>query len=220
MCKTLRAALRRLGVELTVYWSGSFVGPQIAKLLEENRYQFIFQNIRAMLDKLRPDLTDTEIVEGEAFIQQAELVFTCFFALLKSVKVTHKLSATELQNISTQIRQLSEQYRLLVPGPVTPKFHELEAHLFDFLHQMEAGWPYSEEGIESSHHWLKLFYDQYCKVAGWKAKMERLSVGWVANQSQSGMQELTDVLERGRLRKFAPRPNRRKANLETLLVDF
>ena len=32
MCKTLRAALRRLGVELTVYWSGTFVGPQIAKL--------------------------------------------------------------------------------------------------------------------------------------------------------------------------------------------
>ena len=31
------------------------------------------------------DLTDTEIVEGEAFIQQTELVLTCFFVLLKSV---------------------------------------------------------------------------------------------------------------------------------------
>ena len=84
MCKTLRAALRRLGVELTVYWSGSFVGPQIAKLLEENRYQFIFQNIRAMLDKLRPDLTDTEISQGEAVIQQTERVFTCFNFFLRS----------------------------------------------------------------------------------------------------------------------------------------
>ena len=39
-------ALRDLGVELSVYWSGAFVGPQIAKLMDQGRYMYIFVKLR------------------------------------------------------------------------------------------------------------------------------------------------------------------------------
>ena len=39
MMKMLRTVLRKLGIELTVYWAGTFVGPQIAKLMHESRYK-------------------------------------------------------------------------------------------------------------------------------------------------------------------------------------
>ena len=53
---TIRNALREIGIELTIYWAGTFVGPQIAKLTDWDRYKILLEAIEWTLASL--NLTD------------------------------------------------------------------------------------------------------------------------------------------------------------------
>ena len=102
---------------------------------------------------------------------------------------------------------------------VPPKFHTLEAHLVPFLREYNAGWPYSEEGIESSHHWIKFFREKTSHVTGFKRKYGSFISSWQLNKSEDGIAELDNVLQKGRLKTFAHR-KRNKRSLELQLVEF
>ena len=105
-------------------------------------------------------------------------------------------------------------------NPVLPKFHEMEAHLVDFLLEFNCGWPYSEEGIEQAHHWIRLFWEKTAGVTGYKNKLLRFADAWVANQSNNGVDELNAAMHKGRKRAYKPRPNRAKTNLADLFVEW
>ena len=98
--------------------------------------------------------------------------------------------------------------------------HEIEAHLIEFIQDFGCVWVYSEEGIESSHHWLKLFREITCSAVGWRNKYLKLAEYWEENHSKSGMDEVAEIMCKGGKRRFAPRPNREKANLADLVVQF
>ena len=38
MSRAIRTGLRDIGIELTAYWSGTFVGPQISKLMGKDAF--------------------------------------------------------------------------------------------------------------------------------------------------------------------------------------
>ena len=167
MSVSVRRALRDLGVELTVYWSGAFVGPQITKLMDQSRFRYIFIRLREALDTMRDVLTDPEIKNGEHILSMFENASCSFFKLLSLVKVTTALTPVEhIPDIQTDILNLSCKYREFIPGPVTTKFHLLEAHLLQFVLAFGCSWPYSEEGVESAHHWIRLFREKTSYVTG------------------------------------------------------
>ena len=210
MSRMLRTVLRALGVELTIYWAGTFVGPQIAKLMDQDKYKYILENLEGAFCNILHKLTDEERNAGEQLLIVILQVFTAYFELLKRVKITHILSPCHIQDIECKVRNLSAKYRNLIPGPETPKFHEVEAHLVDSLKEFKCGWPYSEEAVESAHHWVRLFREKTSHVTGLKKKLMNFSEHWVTNQSKSGHNELQEIMDRGRQRRYAPRPNRKK----------
>ena len=79
MSRTLRTALRAIGIELTVYWSGAFVGPQIAKLMDRDRYKFTTDNLFATFETMHENLTDEEIRAGESFLHKQTTLWKAFF---------------------------------------------------------------------------------------------------------------------------------------------
>ena len=77
----------------------------------------------------------------------------------------------------------------------------------DFLTEFRCGWPYSEEGIESAHNWIKLFRERMAHFTGFKIKSLNFANMWVANQSEISKEELKQLRTMGRKRAFAPSPN-------------
>ena len=53
MTKMLRTVLRKLGIELTVYWAATFVGPQIDKFRMHNRYELLGQNLQHTYETIK-----------------------------------------------------------------------------------------------------------------------------------------------------------------------
>ena len=152
MSRTLRTALRHLGVELTMYWSGAFV-----KLLDQNRYKFILDNLEATFASMIEHLSEGERDKAEGFLIKTSTTFCAYFELLKAMKSMKKFSDQDIIDIERKVRNFSEKYRLYIPGPVTPKMHMLEAHLVGYIKHFRCFWLYSEEVVESAHHWIKLF---------------------------------------------------------------
>ena len=93
---------------------------------------------------------------------------SCSFSILLSlVKVTKALTPVEhIPDIQTDILNLSCKYREFIPGPVTTKFHLLEAHLLQFVLTFGCSWPFTEDGVESAHHWIRLFREKTSYVTG------------------------------------------------------
>ena len=220
MSNAVRSALRGLGIELTVYWSGQFVGPQIAKLMSKEAYREFFGQLDQAFNVMTPKLSTYEIHQGRALLHEMRQLFGTFFILLSLVKTTQKISLSDASDIEQAVLLLSRRYRKFIPGPVTTKFHALEAHLVDFVTEFSCSWPYSEEGVESAHHWIRLFREKTAGVTGWKQKYENFASAWQANQSLSGVQQLDEVLARGRFRKYAPRPNRKRKFVTLSMEDF
>ena len=77
MTKMLRTVLRKLGIELTVYWAGTFVGPQIDKFRTHDRYELLGQNFRLTYESIKIKLTDAECECGEHFL--LKILYVCFF---------------------------------------------------------------------------------------------------------------------------------------------
>ena len=154
MSNAVRSALRGLGIELTVYWSGQFVGPQIAKLMSKEAYHEFFGQLDQAFNVMTPKLSTYEIHQGRALLHEMRQLFGTFFILLSLVKTTQKISLSDASDIEQAVLLLSRRYRKFIPGPVTTKFHALEAHLVDFVTEFSCSWPYSEEGVESAHHWI------------------------------------------------------------------
>ena len=157
MSNAIRSALRALGIELTVYWSGQFVGPQIAKLMSKEAYTEFFHQLNQAFTAINPKLLIPEIQQGRALLNEIRQLFGSYFVLLSLVKRTQKITVSDASDIEQAVLLLSRKYRKFIPGPVTTKFHALEAHLLDFVTEFGCSWPYSEEGIESAHHWIRLF---------------------------------------------------------------
>ena len=96
MSRTLRSVLRQLDIELTLYWSGQFVGPQISKLLEQNRYTIVLEKLQQTFNKISPSLSETQIDKAECFLVQLGIVMGSVFRLLKLVKVTKKMNDADI----------------------------------------------------------------------------------------------------------------------------
>ena len=127
------------------------------------------------------------------------------------VKVTHQLSKQEIDHIESVIEKFSISFRRTTQFVLSskkkgkrgaskaepPKFHTLKAHLVPFLREYNAGWPYSEEGIESSHHWIKFFREKTSHVTGtsFKRKYGSFISSWQLNKSEDGIAELDNVLQ-------------------------
>ena len=80
MTKMLRTVLHKLGIELTGYWAGTFVGPQIDKLRTHNRYELLGQNLRYAYETIKIKLTDAECECGEHFLlKMEEILCVCVF---------------------------------------------------------------------------------------------------------------------------------------------
>jgi hypothetical protein len=220
MSRAVREALREVGIELTIYWSGQFVGPQMEKLMPKKAYQHFITKLKTTLDFMKSQLSEDEFQKGKAFLLQLEQVFASFFTLFGLVKTTKKLTMSDASDIEQAVLLLSARYRKLVPGPVTPKFHAIEAHIVDFVTKFGCSWPLSEEGVESAHHWIRLFREKTSHVTGFKRKYESFIGHWTANQSMSGRAEMDMVMKLGRKHKYAPRPNRKKREFSDALVAF
>ena len=142
------------------------------------------------------------------------------FNVHKRLKHTRTFSNTDIITLDSAILELSEAYRTFIPSPVTVKFHLLEAHVIPYIHKFCCYWPYSEEGVESAHHWMWLFLDQTGHVAGQKRKLERFTSKWLTQQHPSTRKVYTQILEKGKQMVFKKRKHSFKKNAQDLKVQF
>ena len=95
-------------------------------------------------------LSEGERDKAEGFLIKTSTTFSAYFELLKAMKTMKKYSDQDIIDIERKVRNFSEKYRLYIPGPVTPKMHELEAHLVDSIKHFRCSWPFSEEAVHTS----------------------------------------------------------------------
>ena len=81
MAQTVRKALRELDVELTMYWAGQVVGPQIDKLMDAKKYLHIFNSLQKKLEEICPQMTSPEIEDFEVLVAELLVVWTQYFEL-------------------------------------------------------------------------------------------------------------------------------------------
>ena len=91
-----------------------------------------------------PKLSTYEIQQSGALLHEMWQLFGKFFILLSLVKTTQKISLSDASDIEQAVLLLSRRYRKFIPGPVTTKFHAIEAYLVDFVTEFSFSWPYSE----------------------------------------------------------------------------
>jgi hypothetical protein len=82
----IRNALREIGIELTIYWAGTFVGSQIAKLADWDRYKILLEAIEWTLATLGLNLTDNERMKCNMLMAETETVWNLFFNVHKRLK--------------------------------------------------------------------------------------------------------------------------------------
>ena len=66
--KAFDEALRVLNIQLTIYFSGEFVGPQISKLAQDHCWKGVTDHVHNTLDKLRADnhISQDQHLKGRA----------------------------------------------------------------------------------------------------------------------------------------------------------
>ena len=77
----IRNALREIGIELTIYWAGTFVGSQIAKLADWDRYKILLEAIEWTLATL--NLTDNERMKCNTLMAETKTVWNLFSMFTK-----------------------------------------------------------------------------------------------------------------------------------------
>ena len=77
----IRNALRAIGIELTIYWAGTFVGSQIAKLADWDRYKILLEAIEWTLATL--NLTDNERMKCNTLMAETKTVWNLFSMFTK-----------------------------------------------------------------------------------------------------------------------------------------
>ena len=103
MSQGIRSALRALGIELTIYWSGTFVGPQISKLMPKDSFLHFFAEIEASFVRMQSKLTLEEITQGQHLLMDMKRLFGAFFILLHLLKHTHKVTLSDASDIEQAI---------------------------------------------------------------------------------------------------------------------
>ena len=73
--------------------------------------------------------------------------------------------------------------------------------------------------FKNAPDWIKLFRVKTGNAAGYKNKYLKFAHAWIANQSNSGMDELEEIMNMGRQRKFAHHLNRCPKDCDNLLIS-
>ena len=108
------------------------------------------------------------------------------------------------------VHDFAQQYRSEFMGLVTPKVHQMEVHLIDFVERFGNIWANSEEGIESAHKWVNRIRSTAAHMPGIKNKLNCFLRKWNLFQSEDLKQTAQSLNEEGRSIKKHKRPNRKK----------
>jgi hypothetical protein len=226
----MRKMLREIGIELTIYWSGTFVGPHIGKLADRDRYKLILDELERTLQEMT--LTEEEVANAMHILTKTRELWSAFFNLHKLLKVTKQLFETDYEQIESCIKTLStlfRSYNLLrgefkkkkILEEVSQKMHLIEAHILPCIKRFGCAWPLSEEGTESAHHWMKLFREQTMRVGGNDQKLQRFGAKWLIQQAPTTRKTYEKILEEGKERVHSKTKSARKKKIATeLLVNF
>ena len=68
--------IREIGIELTIYWTGTFVGPQIAKLVGWDRGEILLEAIQQSLATL--NLTEDERMKCNTFVAETQALWSYY----------------------------------------------------------------------------------------------------------------------------------------------
>jgi hypothetical protein len=145
-------------------------------------------------------LTELERTHANDLLEKTRQLWDYFFTMHKLLKVTNQFDDIDVNTLQCNISQVCTLFRAYIPGPVPPKVHILEAHVVPFIQTYGCSWAYSEEGIESAHHWIKFFSDKTGHVAGQKRKLERFGAKWLEQQHPSTRKHYRKILEEGKQR--------------------
>ena len=79
--------------------------------MDAKKYLHIFNSLQKKLEEIRQQMTSPEIEDFEVLFAELLVLWTQYFELRGSVKVTHKLSKNEIDCIESAIEKFSISYR-------------------------------------------------------------------------------------------------------------
>ena len=196
-------ALRTLNIQLTIYFSGEFVGPQISKLAHGDCWRGITEHLLKTLNQLKHDgtISGDEHFKGVVLTHRTGLLFKSFFSVYTMLKSMVPKTDAQILEIEGAITIFCSNYRKYVSKVVTPKVHYIEAHFIPFLRKYRSLWMYAEEGIESFHHWLRNFMLATSHVMGVKNKLRMANERLQSYQHVGGNPVMKKLKLEGRIRK-------------------
>jgi hypothetical protein len=75
-----------------VYWSGTFVGPQISKLMPKDALKQFVGDLQTAFLSMHEKLNPQEIEHGQALLLQIRRLLAAFFVVLSLLKHTNKIT--------------------------------------------------------------------------------------------------------------------------------
>ena len=218
IAKAFDEGLRTLNIQLTIYFSGEFVGPQISKLAHADCWKGITDNVSKTLQQL----TDVGIIsadqhfKGSVVVHQSRLLFQSFFPLYTMLKTMVPKTDNQILEIQGAITIFASNYRKYINKVVTPKVHYIEAHFVPFLWKYRSLWMFAEEGIESFHHWLRNFMLATSHVMGVKNKLKMANDRLQSYQHAGANPVMKKLKLEGRIRKPHVRLTRKRMNWQEM----
>ena len=207
MTEAYEEALCVLGIKLTTYFAGEFVGPQISKLAENQCYQVIFTHLAAKIEHeyLQENLDEDQLLRARVLVHHMRIFYDAFFKMYLLCKTTEPKSDEDINILEASIQDYCRVYRRYISAQVPPKVHYIEVHFVAFVKKYRTLW-HAEEGIESFHH----FRDSMNHCAGVQRKLQGLDEKIQSFQHPLGHKHIQKIKQKGRQRAVHKRPNRKK----------
>jgi len=109
-------ALRTLNIQLTIYFSGEFVGPQISKLAHGDCWKGITEHLLKTLNQLKHDgtISGDEHFKGVVLTHRTGLLFKSFFSVYTMLKSMVPKTDAQILEIEGAITIFCSNYRKYV----------------------------------------------------------------------------------------------------------
>ena len=182
----------RLGLKGNVWW-GDFIGPDMSAFLKKptnGELPKFMMLLASIMDEIAPHhdlLCSGDIEEGSTWNEIEDLLaryrgmwdaFADLYAAVKTSGYIDDMRLALIEKLHPRFCTIFESVVCIKEPP--PKFHCINAHLLDLIRRHRCSWALSEEGLESSHHILRILHEQNARRCGFEAKL----LGTAASYSQ------------------------------------
>ena len=206
----------QLGLRGNIWW-GDYIGPDMMAFLipplnanQKTRFEKLIDIIKAeMLEHMnllatREAQPSDTLRDIHKLTQDYKNMWQVFQEFLLLVKTQGYIDDKHLCKIEECHPRFCVTYESVVkPGKEPPpKFHCVHSHMIDFIRRNRCTWVLSEEGLESSHHILRILGERNARRKGVEEKFKGTMASFLASKDAGFEASLEHAIHCGKRKKM------------------